>query len=110
MKILWSLQDVYEKLQLHIEDGNIYAMFAGQTISELEVVDITISVIVQTGMFGDQYEQWNEQADDSKTWNDFKTFWKAKIKLKKNTTMNADQFGFRWQCPTSRPGSDQQSI
>ena len=94
MKTAWSLQDGYEKLQLQIEDGNIYYMFAGQPISDSEVVDIAISVIGQTGMFGDQYEQWHERSDDSKTWNDFKTFWKAKIKLKKNTTMNAGQFGF----------------
>ena len=45
-------------------------------------------------MFGDQYDQWHERADDAKTWNYFKAFWKAKIKLKKNTTMNAGQFGF----------------
>ena len=94
MKKAWSLQDGYEKLQLQIEDGNIYAMLAGQPISDSEVVDISISVIGQTVIFGDQYEQWHERADDSKTWNDFKTFWRAKIKLKKNTTMNAGQFGF----------------
>ena len=45
MKTSWSLQDGYEKLQLQIEDGNIYAMFSGQPISDLEVVDIAISVI-----------------------------------------------------------------
>ena len=101
MKTLWSLQDGYEKLQLHIEDGNIYAMFAGQTISELEVVDITISVIVQTGMFGDQYDQWHKQADDSKTWNDLKTFWKAKIKLKKTHNDECRPIWIQWQCPTS---------
>ena len=58
------------------------------------MVDIDISVIGQTGIFGDQYKQWHERADDSKTWNYFKTFWKAKIELNKNTTMNAGQFGF----------------
>ena len=68
-------------------------MFSGQPISDLEVVDIAISGIFQTGIFGDQYEQWHELADDSKTWNDFKTFWKAKIKLKKNTTMMPANLG-----------------
>ena len=43
MKTSWSLQDGYEELQLRIEDGNIYAMFAGQTIREFEVVDIAIT-------------------------------------------------------------------
>ena len=51
MKTSWSLQDGYEKLQLQIEYGNIYAMFAGQPISDLEVVTIAISVIGQTGIF-----------------------------------------------------------
>ena len=58
-------------------------MFAGQPISNSEVVDIAISVIGQTGMFGDQYEQWHKRADDAKTWNDFKTFWKAKSSSRK---------------------------
>ena len=59
MKTSWSLQYSYEKLQLQIEDGKIYAMFAGHPISDSEVVDIAIFVIGQTGMFGDQYEQWH---------------------------------------------------
>ena len=37
MKTSWSLQVGYEKLQLNIENGNIYAMFAGQPISDSEV-------------------------------------------------------------------------
>ena len=45
-------------------------------------------------MFGYQYEQWHKRSDNSKTYNDFKTFWKEKTKLRKNTTMNAGQFGF----------------
>ena len=52
MKILWSLQDGFEKLQLNIENGNIYAMIAGHPISNSEVVNIAISVIGQAGMFG----------------------------------------------------------
>ena len=60
MKTAWYLQDGYEKQQLQIEDRNIYAMFAGQPISDSEVVDIAISVNGQTGIFGDQYEQWQE--------------------------------------------------
>ena len=56
MKTACSLQDGYEKLQLQIEDGNIYAMFAGQPISKSEVVDITISVIVQAVIFRYQYD------------------------------------------------------
>ena len=54
-KTAWSLQDGYEKLQLQIEDGNIYAMFSDQPISDSEVVNIAISVIIQTWMFRDQY-------------------------------------------------------
>ena len=83
MKTSWSLQDGYEKLKLHIEDGNIYSMFAGQPISISEVVDIAISIIGQIRIFGDQYEQWHEQADDSKTWNEFKTSGRQKSSSRK---------------------------
>ena len=57
MKTSWYLQDGHEKLQLQIEDSNIYAMFAGQPISDSEVVNIAIYVIGQTGIFGDQYTE-----------------------------------------------------
>ena len=60
MKKSWSLQYGYEKLQLQIEDSNIYAMFSDQPISDSEVVNISISVIAHTGIFGYQYEKWHK--------------------------------------------------
>ena len=39
MKTVWSLQDGYEKLQLQIEDGNIYAMFAGQPTEGMKMIN-----------------------------------------------------------------------
>ena len=57
MKTSWSLLDGYGKLQLEIEDGNIYAVFAGQPISNSEVVDIASSFIGQTGMFNSRKTQ-----------------------------------------------------
>ena len=55
---------------------------------------MAITLIVQTGLFSTQYEQWHERADGQKTWAYFKEFWKAKIELKANTNLNAQAFGF----------------
>ena len=94
MKATWTLQDGWERLEQQIEDSQLFALFAHHAITDHELVDTAIGVIGQTGLFANQYEQWHEGADDQKTWNHFKNFWKAKIKLKADTSLNASQFGY----------------
>ena len=81
MKTAWALQDGWERLQKQINDGTIYAIFTGHQIPDNEVVDVAITLIIQTGLFSTQYKQWHERADGQKTWTHFKDFWKAKIEL-----------------------------
>jgi len=94
MKAAWTLQDGWERLEQQIEDSQLFALFAHHAITDHELVDTAIGVIGQTGLFANQYEQWHESPDDQKTWNHFKSFWKAKIKLKADTSLNASQFGY----------------
>ena len=67
MKAPWTLQEGWESLQQQIDDGLVYSIFANATIPDSEIVDIAITVINQTGLFGNQYEQWHERADTAKT-------------------------------------------
>ena len=94
MKTSWTLQDGWEHLKQQIKDSQLFALFTHHAITDHELVDTAIGVIGQTGLFANQYEQWHERADDQKTWNWFKNFWKAKIKLKADTSLNASQFGY----------------
>ena len=94
MKVSWTLQDGWERLEQQIQDCQLFALFANHAVNNLELVDTTIGVIGQTGLFSTQCEQWHERADNQKTWNHFKNFWKAKIKLKADTSLNASQFGY----------------
>ena len=105
MKGAWALQDGWERLQKQIDDGTIYAIFTGHQIPDSEVVDMAITLIVQTGLFGTQYEQWHEHANGQKTWAHFKDFWKAKIELKTNTNLNFQAFGFGGNA-AEQPGTD----
>ena len=57
MKTPWALQDRWERLQKQINDGTIYAIFTGHQIPDNEVADMAITLIIQTGLFGTQYEQ-----------------------------------------------------
>ena len=90
----WTLQDGWERLQKQLNEGSIFGLFADQPIPEAEIVDIGITVIGQTGLFAAQYEQWHERPADQKTWRHFSQFWKDKIQLKRDTNLNASQFGF----------------
>ena len=94
MKHQWTLQDGWERLQKQLDEGSIFGLFADQPIPEAELVDIGITVIGQTGLFATQYEQWHERPTDQKTWRHFCQFWKDKIQLKRDTNLNAGQFGF----------------
>ena len=106
MKTPWTLQDGWERLQKQMDDGHIYSIFANATIPDTELVDIAITVINQTGLFTNQYEQWHKRASNAKTWADFKTFWKAKIKLKADTSLNASSFGFGGNTAQTPAGND----
>jgi len=49
MKAPWTLQDRWLILQKRINDGIIYALFAHHAISDKDLVDMTMQVILKTG-------------------------------------------------------------
>ena len=55
MKAPWTLQDGWLILQKRIDDGIIYALFVQHGISDKDVVDMTMQVILKTGLFALKY-------------------------------------------------------
>ena len=94
MKADWNLHDGWQALQEQVEEGQLFAALTNAAISDVDAVDIAISVLMKTGMFEHAYEEWHARADGSKRWNDMKTFWAEKIRLKRITTNRAGNFGF----------------
>ena len=79
MKIPWALQDGWERPQKQIDDSTIYAIFSGHPIPDSDIVDAAITLIIQTGLFSTQYEQWHERADDKKHGLTSKSFGRRQI-------------------------------
>ena len=94
MKKDWTLQDGWENLRRQIEEGQLFAQFAQSPMTDQDIVDTALIVIMKTGLFEPQYEQWKAEAQQ--TWLHFKTFWSAKCALKKGTALRAGQFGYLW--------------
>ena len=81
-------------LQKRIDDGIIFALFANHGIADKDVVDMTMQVILKTGLFAFEYGEWHTNLAQQRTWNTLKGFMKEKCKLKRNTSNAAGQFGF----------------
>ena len=57
MKAPWTLQGGWLTLQKRIDDGIIYALFAQHTISNKDMANMTMQVILKTGLFVLKYEK-----------------------------------------------------
>ena len=77
-----------------MEEGQLFAALTNAAISDVDAVDIAVSVLMKTGMFVHAYQEWHTRADGSKRWSDVKVFWAEKMRLKKITTNRAGNFGF----------------
>ena len=101
----WALQDGWEHLQKQVDNIVIYAIFSGQPMPDSNIVDTAMTLVLTTGLFGMQYEQWHERPDGDKTWAPSKDFWKQKINLKAITNIGAHTFGFGGNA-TAEKGAD----
>lgn len=93
MEAEWHPNDGIQTLIGRIDDGIEFAHYAGAAhrISDSEAVDIALRTITRCGLFEHDYELWQQRQDHS--WLGFKTFWKARMRLKKRCT-RAGQLGF----------------
>ena len=46
-----------------MEEGQLFAALTNAAISDVDEVDITVSVLMKTGMFEHAYEEWHARAD-----------------------------------------------
>ena len=61
MKKEWTLQDGWENLRRQIEEGQLYAQFAQRPMTDKDIVDTALIVIMKTCLFEPQYEQWKAE-------------------------------------------------
>ena len=94
MKTPWTLQDGWLILQKRINDGTSYALFTQYPILDNNVVDMTLQVILKTGLFAQEYGEWHVRPEEARTWSHLKAFMKKKCRLKKVTGNAASQFGY----------------
>jgi len=80
MKAHWTLQEGWLILQKRIDDGIIYALFAQHTIYNKDVVDMTMQVILKTGLFTLEYGEWHTKPENLRTWGNLNIFMKDKCK------------------------------
>ena len=90
----WNPADGFEKLVAQLTKGLIFAQYAGAPISDIDVVDMGITNILDTGLFKDEYKLWNAVAGPQKTFPYFKTFWAEQVRLMKRTTKTAGKMGY----------------
>ena len=87
-------------MQKRVDDGIIYALFVQHAILDKDVVDMTMQVILKTGIFALEYGEWHTKPENLRTWGNQKVFMKEKCKLKKNTSNVVGQFGFGMSAAT----------
>ena len=67
MKTIWSLLEGFELLKNRSNDGIAFAAFANQPISPEDALNMLLTVIVKTGIFQIQYEEWHSLPETEKT-------------------------------------------
>ena len=90
----WNPIDGFEVLVTQMMEGITYAQYANSPISDTDIVDITIGVVMKCGLLAKAYLKWHERADTARTWIDFQPFWSSQLKLGRITMMTAGQMGF----------------
>ena len=57
MKADWNLHDRWQSLQEQVEEGQLFAALANAAISDVDAVDIAVSVLMKTCMFEHAYKE-----------------------------------------------------
>jgi hypothetical protein len=54
----WHPANGFDALILHLFTGDVYASSAGFKMSNVDIVDIGLRIIMQCGMYGKEYKAW----------------------------------------------------
>ena len=59
MRKPWNIADGWEVLKDRFDDGIAYAVFADAQINVADALNMLIYVLLKTGVFQAQYEEWH---------------------------------------------------
>jgi len=77
--------------------GVTFASLSGHPITDKDTVDIGVSVLNCTGLFGEEYKAWILRGDDSNNAIDFtafKSFWENAVQIAAFTAVQASTHGY----------------
>jgi hypothetical protein len=90
--------DGFDAFILRLFTGAAYASSAGYRMNDVNIVDISLRIIKQCGMYGKEYKAWiackTVRPRIIKMVDRFKTFWVTKITLVNQTTIPASMHGY----------------
>ena len=75
------------------DDGMAYASFAKQAIERSDALNMLITVLVTTGLFQTQYEEWHALPEDEKNLTNAFIWWDKKVRIKARFTKTAATMG-----------------
>ena len=94
MEFEWTIADDFLMLAKKINNCLLYAEFAEAPIPNHKAVGAGMKLIMQTGLFKQEYEEWHAKDTNQRTWAHFKEFWPPKVRTKQCTQRSARQFEF----------------
>jgi len=111
MKRVWNPRDGFEALVTQIMEAITYATFARAFMSDQDIVNIAIGVIMRGGMLAKAYMKWHEQVETARMWIDFQTCWRAQLKMRRLVMITAGQMGYCMNAAeTARRGVSKQQM
>ena len=81
----WNPTDAFEALVTQLMDGITHAQFMKSPISDIDIMDITIKVIMKCELISHVCLKWHERPNTARIWLDFQPLWNSQLKLKKIT-------------------------
>ncbi len=105
MRAEWHPSQGFHTLVNQLEEELLYGSMIGAPVKDKRVVDIGLVCIKKCGLFTTAYHEWITK--DDQTFEQFKTFWKAKCNLLRKTSQAAGQYGYG---SNAMQGKDDQSF
>jgi hypothetical protein len=95
MRKTWdpTTDDMADLLQ-QIREGSIFAYYIKFPKQDHELVQIGERLILETGLFGTQFQNWKRRDEAQRTWADFEAFWQSEYDLWAETSQTAAQHGY----------------
>ena len=86
-------QDIASLIE-QIKDGAVFAYMVNHGKTDKDLVTIGEELILRSGHFASQYQEWKRRPEAEREWADFQTFWTEEYDLWYETSKPASQFGF----------------